>query len=330
MGNILSKVSILIPVYNRVDMIGDCIQSALEQSYQNIEVVVVDNDSTDGTWKICKALSEKDSRLRVFKNETNIGPVENWKKCIDLARGTYGKILFSDDLLSRDFVEKTLPLLRDDISFVYSSVRIGSDPENAPIHFQRRRTVNTDAVFIDAGEYIKEVLMGFGALVSPGAALFRLKDLRDNFVKELPSRQLHGFSYHGAGPDLLLFLLTALKYKRVAHLPEPLVFFRKHDDSATTKALTQKNWPIRKCYTQTRLWFAENNLDNKMVSKLLARAWLSEITAEQNLSFFLHPRKLAEQYLDKPSKVCMFDCLVALPMLMIDAVRYAFKNWSSA
>lgn len=325
MDSTLPKVSILIPVYNRANMIGGCIQSALEQTYQDIEVVVIDNNSTDTTWEICKAYSEKDSRLRVFKNDTNIGPVENWKKCIDSARGTYGKILFSDDLLSKDYVEKALPLLRDDVSFVYSSVRMGSDPENAPIHFQRGNTVNTDAVFIDAGEYIKEVLMGFGALVSPGAALFRLKDLKDNFVKELPSRKLHGFSYYGAGPDLLLFLLTAIQYKKVAHLQAPLVFFRKHDDSATTKALTQKNWPIRECYTQTRLWFAENYLDNKMVSKLLARAWFSEITAERNFSYFLHPKKLANHYLDKPNNVRMLDFIIALPMLLIDAGRYAVK-----
>lgn len=318
-------VSILIPVYNRANMISGCIQSALEQTYQDIEVVVIDNNSTDATWEICKALSEKDSRLKVFKNDTNIGPVENWKKCIDSARGTYGKILFSDDLMSKDYVEKALPLLRDDVSFVISSVRMGSDPESAPIHFQRRNTANTDAVFIDAGEYIKEVLMGFGALVSPGAALFRLKDLKDNFVKEIPSRKLHGFSYYGAGPDLLLFLLTANQYKKVAHLQAPLVFFRKHDDSATTKALTQKNWPIRECYTQTRLWFAENYLDNKMVSKLLARAWFSEITAERNFSYFLHPKKLANHYLDKPNNVRMLDFIIALPMLLIDAGRYAVK-----
>lgn len=326
MDDTRSKVSILIPVYNRANMISGCIQSALEQTYQDIEVVVVDNDSTDGTWEICKALSEKDSRLRVFRNETNIGPVENWKKCIDLARGTYGKILFSDDLLSRDYVEKALPLIGDDVAFVFSSVKIGPDPEHAQIHYQRRNAAATGAVVIDVGEYIKEVLMGFGALVSPGAALFRLKDLKENFIRELPARKLHGFSYHGAGPDLLLFLLTALRYKKVAHLTSPLVFFRKHADSATTKALTQKNWPIRECYTQTRLWFAENYLDNKMVGSLLARAWVSEITAEHNYSYLLHPRKLAIHYLDNPNKVSMIDFVVSLPISLIGAGWYALKN----
>jgi len=325
MDSTLPKVSILIPVYNRANMVGGCIQSALEQTYQDIEVVVVDNDSTDGTWEICKALSEKDSRLRVFKNDTNIGPVGNWKKCIDSARGAYGKILFSDDLLSKDYVEKALPLLGDDVSFVFSSVKIGSDPAHAQIHYQWGKAANTDAVLIDAGEYIKEVLMGFGALVSPGAALFRLKDLKENFIKELPSRKLHGFSYHGAGPDLLLFLLTALQYKKVAHLPEPLVFFRKHDDSATTKALTQKNWPIRECYTQSRLWFAENYLDNKMVSRLLARAWLLEITAERNFAYFMHPRGLANHFLKNPNKVSMFDFYFSLPILLIGAGWYTVK-----
>ena len=47
------KVSILIPVYNRVDMIRDCIDSALSQDYLDLEVIVSDNCSTDGTWELC-------------------------------------------------------------------------------------------------------------------------------------------------------------------------------------------------------------------------------------------------------------------------------------
>ena len=100
-------VSILIPVYNRDKFIEETINSALSQTYQNIEIIIVDNNSTDNTWRIIKKYTKKDNRIKAFKNDTNIGPVRNWKKCTDKADGEFGKILWSDDLIAPEFIEKT-------------------------------------------------------------------------------------------------------------------------------------------------------------------------------------------------------------------------------
>ena len=96
------KVSILIPVYNREAFIAACVQSALEQTFTDFEIIIVDNASTDTTWKICQQIAEQDKRIRIFRNERNIGPVRNWRRCIEEARGVYGKILWSDDLISEE------------------------------------------------------------------------------------------------------------------------------------------------------------------------------------------------------------------------------------
>ena len=85
--------SILIPVYNRAGLIEATIRSALAQSYDPIEVVVVDNASTDATWEVLQRLALEDPRLRIFRNETNLGPVRNWRACAEHARGHYAKIL---------------------------------------------------------------------------------------------------------------------------------------------------------------------------------------------------------------------------------------------
>ena len=118
-------VSILIPVYNREEFIGECIESALVQTFASIEIVVVDNASTDKTWEICQQFAAKDHRVRVFQNDINIGPVRNWLACVMQARGEYTKILWSDDLIHPDFLEKMLPYLEDPcVGFVYSSAYI--------------------------------------------------------------------------------------------------------------------------------------------------------------------------------------------------------------
>ena len=119
-------VSILIPVFNREDHIKECINSALKQTHANFEIIVVDNASTDNTWAICQKIKETDSRLKIFRNSTNLGPVMNWKKCLDYSSGHYIKVLFSDDLIHPKCIEMMLPKLESysEVGFVYSNVLI--------------------------------------------------------------------------------------------------------------------------------------------------------------------------------------------------------------
>lgn len=121
-------VSILIPVCNRENLIKETVQSALSQTYKNIEIIVVDNQSTDNTWEVLKKLASKDERIKIFQNNTNIGPVRNWKRCIDEANGEYGKILWSDNLIANEFLEKTVPYLEDEnVGFVFTGTEIFVD-----------------------------------------------------------------------------------------------------------------------------------------------------------------------------------------------------------
>ncbi len=59
-------ISVIIPVYNREKVIEECIDSVFAQSYQNFEIVIVDDGSTDSTLQICKRLAEKDERIKLF------------------------------------------------------------------------------------------------------------------------------------------------------------------------------------------------------------------------------------------------------------------------
>ncbi|ABQ27379.1 glycosyltransferase family 2 protein [Geotalea uraniireducens] len=201
----LPIVSILIPVYNREKFIGPCIQSALDQTYTDLEIVVVDNASSDQTLAICREHAAKDSRVRVFCNSINIGPVENWRRCIAEAKGEYGKLLFSDDLMEPDFLEKTLPFMQnDEIGFVFSSVLIGNEPGSGKIYYNFR----PETGIFPSKHYIDEAYFGFDVPFSPGGAIFRLTDLRSNLVSKITSPTIKNFADHGAGPDLLIYLLT--------------------------------------------------------------------------------------------------------------------------
>jgi len=94
------KVSICIPVYNSAAYLTAAVESALVQEYDNFEILIVDDGSTDGSAEIAAGFAERSSLVRFVANTINIGMVPNWNRCMELARGEYIKFLFGDDLLS--------------------------------------------------------------------------------------------------------------------------------------------------------------------------------------------------------------------------------------
>lgn len=222
-------VSILIPVYNREKIIGETIESALNQTYKNIEIIVVDNKSTDNTFKICKEYQKRyPDIITVFQNERNLGPVKNWKKCLEYARGKYVKILFSDDQIGKTFVEKSVKafIKHPEIGFVFTRVLIYGSV--------KREYIFGNTGIYPMNEFVKAQLLNTKLIpVSPGCALFRRKDVEKNLLINIPNPKNVDFSKYGAGNDLLLFLLTALDYKYFYYIDEPLSYFRAHEDSLT-------------------------------------------------------------------------------------------------
>lgn len=225
-------VSIIIPVYNREDLVSKAIQSAIDQTYSNIEVIIVDNNSTDRSWDIIEKYVKIDNRIKAFRNEINIGPVKNWLKGLHLSKGEYVKILFSDDWIDTSFVEKTIKILENnsDVGFVISKVEILQYSKsfiNYKISNKSEKIVS-DA-YIDRYFKLKNNL----APVSPGCALFRRNDIVNSLIAEIPNPFNIEYSKHGAGPDLLLYLMNAKKYKYIYYIDECLSFFYGSKNSFT-------------------------------------------------------------------------------------------------
>ena len=103
-------ITIGIPTYNRVSLLKGCVESALGQSYPNIEVMVSDNASTDETLAFLQSID--DPRLRVLTNPTNVGATANFDKCIREARGDYLVIACDDNVLDPEFLERCVRLVR--------------------------------------------------------------------------------------------------------------------------------------------------------------------------------------------------------------------------
>lgn len=105
----MKKVSICIPNYNYGKYIGQTIQSILNQTYTDFELIIVDDGSTDNSMEVIDSF--KDSRIKVYENEKNMGMTANWNRCVDLATGDYIAIFHSDDLYHEKIIEYEVELL---------------------------------------------------------------------------------------------------------------------------------------------------------------------------------------------------------------------------
>jgi glycosyltransferase involved in cell wall biosynthesis len=98
----LPLVSVLMTAYNREKYIAEAIESALNSTYNNFELIIVDDGSNDGTVEIAREYELKDSRVKVYVNEKNLGDYPNRNKAALYAKGKYLKYVDSDDTLYPD------------------------------------------------------------------------------------------------------------------------------------------------------------------------------------------------------------------------------------
>ncbi len=107
-------VSIGLPVYNGENFIRKAIDSILNQSYKNIELIISDNASSDLTQKICESYSNLDQRINYIRFDENQGAAKNFNNTHDLSKGKYFKWASHDDYLENTYIEKCVEILEKD------------------------------------------------------------------------------------------------------------------------------------------------------------------------------------------------------------------------
>lgn len=100
----MSHVSVVIPAYNRAHLIGATLESVLAQTHRDIDIVVVDDASRDGTPDVVRKYCQSDPRLKLLVNSENLGLTGNWNRCLGLATGPLVQSVLSDDLVDSDYL----------------------------------------------------------------------------------------------------------------------------------------------------------------------------------------------------------------------------------
>ena len=120
MENTPPTLTIGMPVYNGQNFIAEAIESILEQTYTDFELIISDNASNDDTQHICELYARRDSRIVYYRNESNLGAAANFNRLIALASGKYFKWAAHDDICAPSFLEKCVDVLARDTSVVLS------------------------------------------------------------------------------------------------------------------------------------------------------------------------------------------------------------------
>lgn len=150
-------VSIVIPVYNRKEEIIDCLKSLKKIDYKNIEVIVVDNASTDGVYE---ALKQNFSEVKIIRNEKNLMAVPARNQGLKESRGEYILFLDSDNKIAPNFLTELVKLAESDdkIGFVGPKMYFADKPDviwyaGANINLTTSKTTYTGIGKIDNGQF---------------------------------------------------------------------------------------------------------------------------------------------------------------------------------
>jgi glycosyltransferase involved in cell wall biosynthesis len=118
----MPTISILMPVFNCAKFLNSAIESVIAQTYSDWELIVVDDASTDDSFSIASSYSNSSKHIRVFRNNTNLGMLDNWNYGIGLCRGEFVAKLDADDMWAPTMLAKCLEVMQkyQDVGIVFS------------------------------------------------------------------------------------------------------------------------------------------------------------------------------------------------------------------
>lgn len=233
----MSLVSVCVPIYNGETYLRESLDSIVNQTYKNLEILVVDDCSTDGSISIVKEYQAKDDRIRIVHNEQNLGLVGNWNKCISEATGEYVKLHFQDDMMLPDTIGKMVTLAQDKgVDFVLTDreYKFENDIKKFYLDELPRLSDHFDQNVVIEPEFIANLLLKIGTNMNfmgePILGLVKKTVFNKYGIYDDSLKQICDFEF---------WLRIALN-ERLGFIPERLHIFRLHNESQGAKNARQK------------------------------------------------------------------------------------------
>lgn len=244
-------VSVVIATHNRQDLLPQAVRSILDQTYQNFEIVIVDDASEDVTPEVIRGLTESDPRIRSIRSDKNVGPGAARNLGIALAKGDFVAIMDDDDLADPHRLESELEVFfrEPEVMLVFSSIQWVDD---------QLKPVNLFPGILENGVF-----------PSDPNDVFRLLYLESNKIpnttimirRELVGRYVYPET-PWIGEDWYLFMQLAAAGVRMRAIPTPLVTTRRGSNHTGLMARPRDSvfQAQREVLRKTREWLLRENI----------------------------------------------------------------------
>ena len=168
LNNESHSISVVLPTYNRVNRIKKCLPTFLATKEKNLQFIIIDNNSDDGTWDYLQSIALKDKRVEIYRNPQNIGPIKTIFRAYCEVKAPYAVFLADDDLMVGDYISRCLEIFKrhEDVSMIH---HYRDSLQKVKQNFNEKYVVHQKGQ-----DTIDKLFMTFG--VFPGIAL-RMKNL---------------------------------------------------------------------------------------------------------------------------------------------------------
>lgn len=219
--------SILVAHYNNFEYFKDFYKSVLKQTYQNFEIIIVDDKSTDNSLQKIKAHTAADSRVKIFENLTNKGVGFTKRKCVEMANGEICGFIDPDDAVTENALELSIQSYLDNPNIVgsYSQIMLcGNLLRPQKIYNRTKKVINGNPLFFNINNEISHFFT------------FR----KESYLKT------SGINPNLSASEDFDLYLKIYEVGELAYIPKPLYFYRLHEEGISQgeskKEKVHQNW----------------------------------------------------------------------------------------
>lgn len=224
----MEKVSVIVPVYNVEAYLRECLESIINQTYEELEILCINDCSTDGSLAVLKEYEQKDSRIVILENEKNGGLAYTRNAGLVRATGEYVLFVDSDDTIALDLVESCMEVVPgcDMVCFDYEQVAMGAGVIARQCAYKMKEGLYTgESFFIELVHTDSTIFSAWSKLISR-------KFLTENHIL---------FYNEILYEDMLFSFQCYVKAKKVYSLNRKLYKYRVRNSSIMTADITGKN-----------------------------------------------------------------------------------------
>lgn len=219
-------ITLGLPVYNGEKFLQATLDSILAQTFENFELIISDNGSTDRTQKICEQYLVKDQRIRYYRNDKNLGAAKNYNRLLELALGEYFKWAAHDDICAPNFLLRCVEILDKDSSVVLCLPKTMLIDEHGKFLYNCKHKLNTNSIKLQER---------FDSLLLSHHACYQIFGV----MRTSTLRMTPGLGSY-VGSDLGLLAELSL-HGRFYEVPELLFLRRKHQETSVAAFGAMRN-----------------------------------------------------------------------------------------